>query len=92
MPEFIFVDGGITQRQIAERVLKRFKLDIPVAGVSKGPKRKLAKIVASEKARKWLNDRRLTNQLMEPIARLARDEAHRFAINYHRKLRAQSIN
>lgn len=89
LPEFIFVDGGITQRQAAERVLKRFELDIPVAGVTKGPKRKLAKIVASENARRWLNDRRLTNQLLEPIARLARDEAHRFAINYHRKLRGQ---
>jgi len=90
-PEFILVDGGKTQLQVAERTLKRFELEIPIAGVVKGPQRKLAKLILSDSSRSWLKEKRLTTQVFAPIVRLARDEAHRFAINYHRKLRSRSL-
>jgi excinuclease ABC subunit C len=87
MPDFVLIDGGLQQLHIAERVLKQAQLTIPAAGIVKGPTRKLARLVLSTYAREWLNQRQLTTHLFEPIVRLARDEAHRFAITYHRKLR-----
>ncbi|MBI2590241.1 UvrB/UvrC motif-containing protein [Candidatus Berkelbacteria bacterium] len=91
LPDLILVDGGQSQLKIAESVVRKFGLNIPVASIIKGPSRKLARLVFSEQARALLNRERLTTQLFEPITRLARDEAHRFAIQYHRKLRARSI-
>lgn len=86
-PDFILIDGGQAQLAVAERVLRDAQLTIPAAGVVKGPTRKLARLVLSDEARNWLNTRQLTTHLFEPVVRLARDEAHRFAITYHRSLR-----
>ncbi len=87
MPDFILVDGGVQQLAVLERVLRQHRLVVPAAGVVKGPTRKLARLVLSSAARTWMNERQLTTQLFEPVVRLARDEAHRFAITYHRRLR-----
>lgn len=89
MPEFIVIDGGAPQRKAAETAIARAGTSIPIAGVVKGPSRKLARLVPSDLARQWLSDHRLTTQLFEPVVRLARDEAHRFAIKYHRTLRSK---
>ncbi len=86
-PDFILIDGGQAQLAVAQRALKAAGLSVPAAGVVKGPTRKLARLVLSDQATNWLNARQLTTHLFEPIVRLARDEAHRFAISYHRSLR-----
>ncbi len=91
LPDFILIDGGLPQRKAAEFALKKVGREIAVAGVVKGSNRKLARLVPNDLARQWLNDHRLTNQLFEPVVRLARDEAHRFAIRYHRKVRGQRM-
>lgn len=88
-PDFILIDGGLAQRNAAESELKKAGLEIPLAGVVKGPKRALARLVPSDLARKWMDEHRITTQLFEPVVRLARDEAHRFAIKYHRKVRSK---
>lgn len=90
-PDFIFVDGGKAQLNRAEKVLQLYTSNIPAAGIIKGPKRNLAKLVFSAQAHRWLRQQRLTTQALEPVARLARDEAHRFALQYHRQLRSRSI-
>lgn len=92
LPEFMLIDGGLPQRKAAEFALKKAGKTLAVAGVVKGPDRKLARLVPNDIARQWLNDHRLTDQLFEPVARLARDEAHRFAIKYHRNLRARRFS
>jgi len=89
LPDFMLIDGGQPQRKAAESALKEAGLSIAVAGVVKGPSRKLARLVPNEVARQWLDDHRVTTQLFEPVVRLARDEAHRFAIKYHRVVRAR---
>lgn len=89
-PDFILIDGGLSQRNAAQRAFKLAgRTDVPIAGVMKGPDRKLARLLPNDAATNWLNTHRLTTQQFEPIVRLARDEAHRFAIKYHRKLRAK---
>ena len=91
MPDFILVDGGIAQTRACQKQISKLNLKIPIAGIIKGPNRKLAKLVLTDTASAWLNKQRITLQFFEPIARTARDEAHRFAISYHRKLRRKGF-
>ncbi|MGI6103400.1 MAG: UvrB/UvrC motif-containing protein [Patescibacteria group bacterium] len=91
-PDLILIDGGLAQVNAARVAAKRAgQPNLPIAGVVKGPQRKLARLVLTDAARDWLNNHRLTTQLFEPVARLARDEAHRFAIKYHRKVRNKRL-
>ena len=93
MPDLVLVDGGLAQVNAARVSAKRAgQPNLQIIGVVKGPQRKLARLVLTDTARQWLNDHRLTTQLFEPVARLARDEAHRFAISYHRKVRNKSLH
>jgi excinuclease ABC subunit C len=76
LPNLILVDGGIGQVNIARLVLRKLKLDIPVVGLAKGPERKRNDVVGT------------VPQGIELITLVrVRDEAHRFAIRYHRTLR-----
>jgi excinuclease ABC subunit C len=81
LPNLIVVDGFELQMNIAHRVLAYYQLDIPVVGVVKdahhNPKDILGESVMAEK----YHDSIL----------LANSEAHRFAIAFHRKRRAQSF-
>lgn len=75
-PKLILIDGGKPQVNAAREVLKNLGAKIPVVGIAKGPKRK-------------------NNEFHGPIPPFVaprtlirvRDEAHRFAIKYHRALR-----
>lgn len=75
-PNLILVDGGLAQVNVAEAVLKEFKLNIPVVGIAKGPERKRNDLIG--KLPEGYDLRTLIK---------VRDEAHRFAISYHRKVR-----
>ncbi len=81
MPSLIIVDGGKGQVSSAQAVLKSLNLDIPLIGLAK----KEEIIITSE-----LREVKLphTDKSLHLLMRI-RDEAHRFAINYHRKLRSK---
>ncbi len=90
MPGLILLDGGEGHLNMAARVLRDLHLDIPLAAVAKGPERKKQEVrvkkkeVSSKnkaKVERVLNDKELLKYIM--------DEAHRFAIGYHRKLRGK---
>ncbi len=76
MPDLILIDGGLAQANAAKKVLLRAGLRIPVLGIAKGPERKRNDIIGAvpKGVRK------------ETLVRV-RDEAHRFAIGYHKALR-----
>ncbi|MCK5332331.1 GIY-YIG nuclease family protein [Candidatus Parcubacteria bacterium] len=80
MPDLIIIDGGLGQKNIASLVLKRYNLDIPIVAIAKGPDRKGEKLFFSAPRGYVFPD-------VEFIKKM-RDEAHRFAISYHRKLRS----
>ncbi len=97
LPDLLIIDGGRPQVQAAMQVLERFpQLGLPLVGLAKsrldkGP-RDDAQRISSSKERLVLPDRELPIELEEgsPVFRLVtriRDEAHRFAITYHRKKR-----
>ncbi|MBF8280459.1 MAG: UvrABC system protein C [Candidatus Magasanikbacteria bacterium] len=85
-PDIILVDGGRPQVNAANGILKERGLKIPLLGIAKGPDRKKDDFIFASKEDIELE--RLT-RLYPHIFKLARDEAHRFAIAYHRKLRGR---
>ncbi|MBU1029116.1 excinuclease ABC subunit C, partial [Patescibacteria group bacterium] len=82
-PDLILVDGGRGQINTVRRVLKEHNLDISVVGLAKGFNRKQDELVYDK------SDHELARlvQAFKPLLQQVRDEAHRFAVAYHRKLR-----
>ena len=78
LPNYILVDGGIGQVHAVEAVLHAAKVNIPVLGIAKGPERKRNDIIGT-----------IPEGLTQNILERVRDEAHRFAITYHRNLRSR---
>jgi len=89
-PDLIIIDGGKGQLSAALSVLKKFKADIPVIAISKGEG--LRSALAPDKLFFPGEKKPLELPLASPALHLVkrvRDEAHRFAIGYHRKLRGK---
>jgi len=76
-PDLIILDGGQGHLTAVRRVLKNFHLEIPLLAVAKGPTRKKLDRYAFGSVPE------ITDEIIERV----RDEAHRFAITYHKKLR-----
>jgi excinuclease ABC subunit C len=79
-PDLILIDGGLGQYNGAREVIKEVGVDIPVVALAKGPTRKGEKIFSSIPLKMDVN-----------FLKAIRDEAHRFAIWYHRKLRKKGL-
>ncbi len=84
LPDLILMDGGKGQVHVAEKVLSDLQIDIPVAGMVKDDFHRTRGI--------WYMERELpiekTSEGFKLITRI-QDEAHRFAIEYHRLLRSK---
>ena len=79
LPELIVVDGGITQKNAAERVLAQAALTISVVAVTKD---------AHHKAHSIMGESAIVKDHHEDILAI-NAEVHRFAIAYHRHLRGK---
>jgi excinuclease ABC subunit C len=86
-PDLILIDGGIAQVNAVQDVLHHLHVQIPVVGIVKGPQRKRNDIICSRVSVELCN---LCNQYVDLLAQV-RDEAHRFAITYHRKVRSRKF-
>lgn len=84
LPDLILIDGGKGQLNAASKVLKRLRVELPVASLAKEyehlfiPGRPHPIILAKNSSALYL-------------LKQIRDEAHRFALTYHRKLRRKKI-
>lgn len=87
-PNLLVIDGGEQQLRVAKEVVKEFNLSIPIVSISKGPRRIKNDFHFSDSniAKYFHEDNDLQN-----IAICARDEAHRFAINYYRKVHEREL-
>ncbi len=83
LPDIVLVDRGIGQVNAARNVLKKAGLEIPVIGMAKGPERKRNDVVG-------LIPKRLKDLDLTTLIRV-RDEAHRFAVSYHKNLRGRNF-
>lgn len=82
-PNLIIVDGGKGQVSSALKILKELRIKIPIIGLAK----KEETIITSEF--KEINLPK-NSEALKLIMRV-RDEAHRFAITYHKLLRSKSL-
>ena len=83
-PDLILMDGGRGQVHIAEEVIAKLGLDIPVAGMVKDDSHRTRGL--------YFKDAELPiNTRGEGFALLTRiqDEVHRFAIEYHKSIRSK---
>ncbi len=81
MPNLVVIDGGVAQINVAEKVLQRYQLPIPVVSVVKDDR---------HKAREVLGDAKLAKAHQKSII-LANNEAHRFAITFHKQKRSENF-
>jgi excinuclease ABC subunit C len=80
MPDLVLIDGGLAQVNTARRVLLRAGIKIPIIGIVKGPKRDRNDIIGL-----------VPKGVQKATLIKVRDEAHRFAIGYHKFLRAREF-
>lgn len=77
LPRVFAVDGGKGQMRAAERILSRAGLMVPVVGVVKNERHQPERLIGDK----------LAIATYEKEILLANNEAHRFAITWHRKRR-----
>ena len=81
LPDIFLIDGGRPQVNAVLRILQKQKINRPVIGIAKGPERKKNEFIVG-----WPACVELARQHEDLLIRV-RDEAHRFAIKFHRKKR-----
>jgi excinuclease ABC subunit C len=82
-PDLILADGGKPQTNAVQNEIKKQGFKIPVVGIAKGVGRKKNEFIYNKKNKQLALFIKNNEQLLIQ----ARDEAHRFAIQYQRKLR-----
>lgn len=90
LPDLIIIDGGKGQLSGAMQILRELNLDIPTIGVAKEEGSHTKMNTAEQIFIPGSSDPIIlprTSQALYLIQRI-RDEAHRFSITYHRKLRS----
>lgn len=80
-PDIVLIDGGRGQLNVAMKVMEELK-DINIFALAKNPDR----LIMPEGDEISLEDKKASSLLLKRI----RDEAHRFAITYHKKLRKKA--
>ena len=83
-PSLVLIDGGAGQLSRAVKVLGDLELDIPVVGLAK----RMEEVYMPGRPEPVRIPR--DEEALHLLQRV-RDEAHRFAITYHRKLRSRSM-
>ncbi len=86
LPDLIMIDGGKGQVNIALKVLKELGLNIPVSGLVKDDYHTTRGIIYNNSEYNLHKDS-LGYKMIYKI----QEEAHRFAINYHRSLRTKDM-
>ena len=82
LPDLILMDGGRGQVSVAQNVLDRLGLYIPVLGMAKDDSHRTRALVDANGSEILLKDEPLLFKYCGTI----QEEVHRFAIDYHRSL------
>ena len=85
MPDLILMDGGKGQVSVAEKVMARYQLSIPICGMVKDDRHRTRGLLY-EGEEVFLDPRSEGFKLITRI----QDEVHRFSIEYHKKLRSKA--
>ncbi len=85
LPELMVIDGGKGQVGRVQDVLDEMKLKVPIVGLAKGYDRKQDVLVLDESNKELKRAATANKEILQRV----RDESHRFAVSYHRKLRGK---
>jgi len=77
-PDLLLIDGGEGQRNAAREAIEAVGWNVPVVGLAKADER----VITADGVRAWDDDDPALHLLQR-----VRDEAHRFAVQYHRSVR-----
>lgn len=86
-PDLLIVDGARTQIKIAKEILSSLDLEIDIAGLGKDDHHNTSYLMDSNYSKIEIKK---DSNLFFFLTNM-QDEVHRFAITYHRKLRAKSM-
>ena len=86
LPDLILMDGGLGQVHAAEAVLSALRIDIPVAGMAKDDKHRTRALIYKDEEYPLRGKQALFGYIGT-----IQEEVHRFAIDYHHKLRTKSV-
>lgn len=84
-PDLILMDGGKGQVSVAEKVIARYGLDIPICGMVKDDRHRTRALLYENKEIVLPTH----GEGFKLITRM-QDEVHRFSIEYHKKLRSKA--
>ena len=87
LPEVMVIDGGFPQVNRVREILDEFHVSVPIVGLAKGHDRKQDRLIYDHSD---VETYRVVSAGKE-LFQKARDEAHRFAVQYHRKLRSRAF-
>ena len=87
LPDLLLIDGGINHANVALSVLRELRLDLPVFGMVKDDRHRTRALVTPDGAEIRIDSKQDVFSLVGNI----QEETHRFAINYHKKLRSQRL-
>lgn len=87
LPQIMVIDGGLPQVNRVQEVLDELGVKISIIGIAKGFDRKQDRLVFDRTNEELVHVAIRGKELFQK----ARDEAHRFAVKYHRVLRGKSM-
>lgn len=86
-PDLLLIDGGVAHAQTAVGVLEKMGLRFPVFGMVKDDRHRTRALVTPQGAEIRIDNQQNIFAFIGSI----QEETHRFAINYHRKLRSKRL-
>ena len=86
-PDLLLIDGGTEHAKVAISVLQERKLEIPVFGMVKDNRHRTRALITPDGQEIGIDSNPAVFSLIGNI----QEETHRFAINYHRKLRSKRL-
>ena len=86
-PDLLLVDGGLQQVNAAIEIMDSLELKIPIAGIVKNDSHNTNHILTKNLEKIEISKKSDVFHLLTRI----QDEAHRFAINYHKQIRGKGI-
>ncbi|MFH1712169.1 MAG: excinuclease ABC subunit UvrC [Patescibacteria group bacterium] len=86
LPEVMIIDGGKGQVNRVQRILDELQIKVPIIGIAKGFDRKQDRLVFDRQDLELARVAARGKELFQKV----RDEAHRFAVSYHRQVRSKA--
>ena len=86
-PDLLLIDGGVTHANTAVEALEELGLQMPVFGMVKDDRHRTRALVTPQGQEIRIDN----NQAVFSLIGNIQEEAHRFAITYHRQLRSKRL-